>query len=121
MSFQWLALITAIAAFLLAMGWLFAGRLMVKRWGSEANQISLVIGRRIGVLYLVVALLFFLARATPSGELISLLSYTGMLANGLLAVLGISEFLKQRVGAGIFISVAVEIFLSLAYARLLFS
>ena len=121
MSFQWLALITAIAAFLLAMGWLFAGSLMIKRWGREANEISLVIGRRIGVLYLVVAMLFFFARATPSGELVSLLSHTGMLANGLLAILGVVEFLKRRISAGIFVSVAVEVLLSLAYARLIFT
>lgn len=118
MNFEVLANVTAIAAFLLAMGWLFAGSLMIKRWGREPSEIALVIGRRIGGVYLGIALLFFLARSTNSVEVIDVLSSTGLFINTLLAGLGIFEFIKRRIGATIFISVAVEVFLLLGFGRL---
>jgi hypothetical protein len=117
-SFEVLANVTAIAAFLLAMGWLFAGSVMIKRWSREPNEIALVIGRRIGGVYLGIAVLFFLSRSTNAAELIDVLSITGMFINTLLAGLGIFEFIKRRIGAAIFLSVAVEILLLLGFGRL---
>jgi hypothetical protein len=38
MSFHALAVLTCIAALLLATGWLFAGRLMLKRWRIEPSE-----------------------------------------------------------------------------------
>lgn len=118
MNFEVLAKLTAIAAFLLAMGWLFAGSLMIKRWGQEPSKIALVIGRRIGGIYLGIAVLFFLSRSTDSAELMDVLSITGLFINALLASLGIFEFIRHRVGVAIFISVAVEVFLLFGFARL---
>jgi hypothetical protein len=48
MSFETLSIITAIAASLLGLGWLTAGKLMIRRWGGEPSDMALVIGRRIG-------------------------------------------------------------------------
>lgn len=118
MNFETLANVTAVAAFLLAMGWLLAGSVMIKRWGREPSGIALVIGRRIGAVYLGMALLFFLSRSTTSAELIDVLSMAGLFINALLASLGIFEFIKHRVGPAIFISVGVEIFLLLGFGRL---
>lgn len=118
MSFAALSIITAIAAAALAVGWIFFGHLMIKRWGREPNEIALVVGRRIGGVYLSVALLFLFARTASSAQLITLLSTFGAIANGLLAGLGIFEFAKRRVGPAIFISVAVEVFLLVGFGRL---
>ena len=74
MSFHALALVTSIAALLLATGWLFAGRLMLKRWRIEPSVGALLVGRRIGAVYLGVALLCFLVRSTTSMELITSIS-----------------------------------------------
>ena len=52
MSFHTLAIVTCIAALLLATGWLFAGRLRPKRWRIEPCVAALLVGRRIGAVYL---------------------------------------------------------------------
>jgi len=119
MSFASLSIFVAIAALLLAVGWLFFGSLMIRRWGGEPTEMALVIGRRIAALYLSIGLLFFFARSTTSAQLITLLCGFAIVANGLLAVLGMYEFLKRRVGPAIFVSVAVEVFLLIGFGRLL--
>lgn len=119
MSFATLSILIAIAALLLAVGWLFFGNLMIRRWGGESTEMALVIGRRIAAVYLSIGLLFFFARSTTSAELITLLCTFAVIANGLLAGLGTYEFLKRRVGSAIFVSVAVEVFLLISFARLL--
>lgn len=119
-SFGTLATATAIAGFLLAMGWLFAGSVMIRRWGGEPSDMALVIGRRIGVVYFSLALLFLLARNTASAELIIYLSILGLFAMSLLAGLGIFEFVNKRVNATMLISVGVEILLAIGFAQLIF-
>jgi hypothetical protein len=51
-SFHTLAIVTCISALLLATGWLFAGRLMLKRWHVEPSVAALLVGRRIGAVHL---------------------------------------------------------------------
>ncbi len=120
MSFVVTATLTGLAALLLAIGWLFAGHLMIRRWGREPNEIALVIGRRIGGVYLSIALLFAYVRTTTVPEMIFTFSAFGMVANLILAGLGLSEFFQRRVGRAMLVSVALEIFLALAFARLAF-
>ena len=119
MSFETLSIITAVAASLLGLGWMTAGKLMIRRWGGEPSDMALVIGRRIGAAYLSFALLFFLVHSTTSTELITTLSIVGLSANGLLAMLGIYEFLMRRVNASMFVSIAVELFLAIGFAGIL--
>lgn len=69
MTFEILALITTGAGTLLGLGFLFAGRFMLKQWGPDATDASLVMGRRIGAVYLGIALLFFLGRSAGPSEL----------------------------------------------------
>ena len=121
MSFATTATVTGLAALLLAIGWLFAGQLMIRRWGREPNEIALVIGRRIGGVYLSIALMFAYVRTTTVPEMIFTFSAFGMVANLILAFLGLSEFLQHRVGRAMLVSVALEIFLALAFARLTFA
>jgi len=119
MSFETLSIITAVAASLLGLGWLTAGRLMIRRWGGNPSDMALVIGRRIGAVYLSLALLFFLVHSTTSIELIIALSIVGLLANGLLAMLGLFEFLMRRVTASIFVSIVIELLLAIGFAGIL--
>jgi hypothetical protein len=119
MSFHALAIVTCIAALLLATGWLFAGRLMLKRWRIEPSVGALLVGRRIGAVYLGVALLCFLVRSTTSAELITSVSVFAVLVNALLAGLGIFEYRAQRAGPAILVSVAVELLLLLGFGLLL--
>lgn len=119
MSFHTLALVTCLAALLLGVGWLFAGRLMLKRWRIEPSLGALLIGRRIGAVYLGVALLCFLVRSTTSAELISSVSLFAVLVNALLAGLGVYEYSARRAGPAILVSVAVELLLLLGFGNLL--
>ena len=119
MSFHVLAIVTCITALLLATGWLFAGRLMLKRWRVEPSVGALLVGRRIGAVYLGVALLCFLVRSTTSAELINSVSMFAVLVNTLLASLGMYEYRARRAGPAILVSVAVEVLLLLGFGMLL--
>lgn len=119
MTFQTLSLVTSIAALLLGAGWLAAGRLMLKRWRIEPSVGALLVGRRIGVIYLGVALLFFLVRSIESLELITIVSTFAALANALLAGLGVYEYHARRAGPAILVSVAFELALVVGFGRLL--
>ncbi len=118
MDFYTLSLVLATAGLLLALGWQFAGALMLKRWRLEPNPVALLVGRRISVVYLSVALLFFWVRATTSPDVMHVLCVFAAVANGLLAALGTSEFFRGRMGPGIFVSVVVEILLAVGFGRL---
>jgi len=119
MSFHGLAILTCIAALLLATGWLTAGILMLKRWRIEPSTGALLVGRRIGAVYLGVALLCFLVRSTTSPELITSVSLFAVLVNALLAGLGLFEYRARRAGPAILVSVAVELLLWLGFGWLL--
>lgn len=119
MTFHTLALVTCVAALLLGIGWLFAGKLMLQRWRIESSSGALLVGRRIGVIYLSVALLFFLMRATESSELITIVSTFAVLANALLAGLGLYEYRTRRAGPAILVSVAFEVLLVVGFGSLL--
>jgi hypothetical protein len=119
MTFHTLALVTSIAALLLGAGWLAAGRLMLQRWRIEPSVGALLVGRRIGVIYLGVALLFFLVRSTESPELITIVSTFAALANALLAGLGVYEYRARRAGPAILVSVAFELALVVGFGWLL--
>jgi hypothetical protein len=119
MSFYALSIVTCIAALLLATGWLFAGKLMLKRWRMEPSVGTLLVGRRIGAVYLGVALLCFLVRSTTSLELITSFSLFAVLTNALLAGLGLYEYRARRAGPAILVSVAVELLLLLGFGALL--
>jgi hypothetical protein len=119
MSFHTLAIVTCIAALLLGTGWLFAGHLMLKRWRIEPSVGALLVGRRIGAVYLGVALLCFLVRSSTSVELITNISMFAVLVTALLAGLGLYEFRARRAGPAILVSVAVELLLLLGFGMLL--
>jgi hypothetical protein len=119
MSFHALAIVTCIAALLLATGWLTAGQLMLKRWRIEPTVGALLVGRRIGAVYLGVALLCFLVRSTTSVELITSVSMFAVLVNALLVGLGLYEYRAGRAGPAILASVAVELLLLLGFGMLL--
>jgi Kef-type K+ transport system membrane component KefB len=118
-SFHTLSILTCLAALLLGAGWLFAGRRMLQRWRIEPTTGALLVGRRIGAVYLGVALLCFLVRSTTSTELITSVSWFAVLVNALLAGLGVYEYRARRVGPAILVSVALELLLLLGFGALL--
>jgi hypothetical protein len=73
--------------------------------------------RRIGALYLGVALLCFVVRSTTSAGLMNSVSLFAVLVNTLLAGLGLAEYGARRTGPAILVSVAVEILLLIGFGR----
>ena len=108
MTFQLMALIVTAAGCLLGLRFIFAGGSVLKEWRIEATAGSLVVFRRIGAIYLAVALMFFLGRAAGPSDLRSAVCLVAGGAIALLACLGLFEFLTRRVSTGMFISVIAE-------------
>lgn len=111
--------LTAVVALGFALGWLLFGTAMLKRWGWEPSPTALMLGRRIGCIYLGLAYLFFAVRAAPPSELRTLLTQAAMLLLALVAIHGIHAYRRREAGPVILASVAGEIVLILGYANVL--
>jgi hypothetical protein len=108
MKFKTMAVITAIVGCLLGAAFLLIGKLMLLRWGIEATGDLLLLCRRIGILYLGISLMFFLARKAPLSVTRTAMSTGIAVALSLLALMGIYEFSAGHVKPGIFVSVLLE-------------
>jgi hypothetical protein len=108
MTFQIMALVMTCAGSLLGVRFLFAGASVLKEWNLEATTGSLVVFRRMGAIYLGLALMFFLGRAAAPSDLRSAVCLVTGGGIALLACLGLFDFLTRRVGGGVFRSVIGE-------------
>ena len=115
MTFQILALVMTAACLVLGARFLFFGRGLLTEWGLESTAGALILFRRMGLMYLALALVFFIGRTAGPSDIRS----TVCLALGgtalFLAGLGLYEFLARRVSAGIFRSVVAEAVLGAAF------
>ncbi len=119
MSFYTLSIITAIAGLLLGLGWLFAGSKLFKRWGINAHLDGLLVGRRLGAVYLGISVILFLGRSAPSSDLRTALCIGMLMSMLMLALLGLYEFRARRANALILVSVALELFLAAGFVGIL--
>ena len=120
MSFKNISIVTAIIAFLLGIGYLFFGSLVIGRWQIEPTNSILLLGRRMGSLYLGLSIIFFLSRSLTLSTTRTALSIGAAVTLSLLALLGIYEYSLGRVGSGILISVVIESLLAIGYAIVIF-
>lgn len=119
MRFKTIAVVTALVTFVLGVVYLFAGELALARWQIEPSDSVLLLGRRIGALYLGLSVIFFLARSAPRSTVRTALSAGATVTLWLLVFLGACELAAGHVGPGILGSVVVESILALAYTWLL--
>ena len=119
MSFRAIAVITAIVTFVLGVGYLFVGALVVGRWQIEPTDSVLLLGRRMGALYLGLSVITFLARSTPVSVMRTALCTGAAVVCSLLAILGVYEFSAGRAGSAILVSVVLESLLALGYIWIL--
>ena len=119
MRFRTIAVITAIVALALGLGYLFAGALMVGRWQIQSTDSVLLLCRRIGALYLGLSVMFFLARSAPVSVTRTALSAGAAVLLSLLALLGVYELTAGHAGPGILVSVVIESLLAFGYIRIL--
>ena len=119
--FYYFACATAVATLLLGLGWLFAGPLLIKRWGLVPESQALMIGRRLGAVYFGVSIIMWLGRTAPDSELRDAVMAGTIVTLVGLGTLGTQTFLKKEVGPAMLVSVAVEIILSIGFVWILFS
>ena len=115
MTFQVMALIVTCAGCLLGARFIFAGGSVLKEWGIQETAGSLVVSRRIGAIYLGLAVMFFIGRAAAPSDLRSAVCLVTGGAIALLACLGLLEFRARRVSAGILRSVVAEAVLAAGF------
>ena len=104
--------VTCIA---LAARFIFFGGGVLKEWGLESTTGALILFRRMGLMYLGLALMFFLGRTAGPSEIRSAVCLVMGGTAILLAGLGLYEFLARRVSAGILRSAIAEAVLGAAF------
>jgi hypothetical protein len=112
-------MVTAIVVFVLGLGYFFFGSVIVGRWQVQPTVSVLLLARRIGCLYLGLAVIFFLARSAPVSAARTALSAGTAVALLLLVLSGVYELAMGHVGQGILISAALEFLLAIGYIRVL--
>ena len=115
MSFEILALVMTVACVVLGVRFFLFGGSVLKEWGLESTPGALILFRRMGLMYLGLALMFFLGRTAGPSDIRSAVCLVMGGTAVLLACLGLYEFLARRVGAGIFRSAAAEAVLGAAF------
>lgn len=116
MTFKIMAFVTTLGGCVLGLRFIFAGASVLREWGIEVTDGPLVVCRRIGALYLGLALMFFLGRAAGPSDLRSAVCLGMGGAIALLACLGFFEFSAGRVGSGIIVPALVEVVLASGFA-----
>lgn len=119
MNFNLVATASAIAGLLLGVGWLAAGGLLLQRWGIAPHPAALLVGRRMGAVYLGIAVMLFLGRSAPPSALRTQVCVALLIALSLLALLGLFELKAGRAHKGILVAVVLEAILAAGFAAVL--
>jgi hypothetical protein len=119
MSFAIVATVTSVAGLMLGIGWIFAGTTLFKRWGIEAHPDGLLVGRRLGAVYLGIAIMLFFGRSASASDLRTALCIGMLFGMLVLAILGVVEFRARRANAVILASSVLEVFLAVGFAWVL--
>jgi hypothetical protein len=112
MTFSTMTLITAFATLGLGLGFLFAPSAMLKPWGLENPPAAAVMSRRIGAVYLGLAVLMYLVR---SGDPQTGVAVGAATVTGLPALTGLNELRLGHVSKGILVSIVVETLLTVGF------
>jgi hypothetical protein len=115
LTFKIMAYVMTVAGCVLGLRFIFAGASVLKEWGIEATDGPLVICRRLGALYLGLALMFFLGRTAAPSDLRSAVCLGIGGASALLACLGLFELWAGRVSSGIIVPAIVETVLAAGF------
>lgn len=116
MSFRAIATTTAVIALVLGIFYLFAGHLLVGRWQVDPTQGVLLMGRRMGALYLGLCAMFFAARSAEPSPARSAIAGGAAAALFLLSVMGVYEFAVGHAARGILPSAVLELLLAIGFA-----
>lgn len=115
MTFELMAYVMAIGATVLGLRFMVAGGSVLREWGLEVTDAPLIMCRRIGALYLALAVVFFLGRHTPASDLRSAICVGIGGGSALLAALGLVDLRAGRVTKRIVVPVIVEAVLAAGF------
>lgn len=115
MTFKLISFVMTLAGSLLGLRFVFAGGSVLHEWGVEPTAGALIVARRIGALYLGLALMFFLGRSAGPSDIRSAVCLVSAGAVAMLATFGLFELRAGRVTRGIFRSVVAEALLAAAF------
>ena len=121
MNFKNIAVVTSIIAFVLGIGYLFFGSFIIGRWQIKPTNSVLLLGRRMGSLYLGLSIIFFLLRSLAMSIARTALIIGAAVTLSLLALLGLYEYSVGSVGSGILVSVVIEAILAIGYIIVFFN
>jgi hypothetical protein len=116
MSFKILAYVMTLGGCVLGLRFILAGASVLKEWGIEPTDGPVVVCRRLGALYLGLALMFFLGRNAAPSDLRSAVCLGTGGAIALLACLGLFELWAGRVTSGIIVPAIVEVVVAAGFA-----
>jgi hypothetical protein len=119
LPFKPITTVVSILAFLLCITLLFAPSLLAWLFQIEQTNSSDFMGRRAAMLFLGFGTLAVLTRNTRIRDTQRIVATTFFVLMAGLACLGLYEFFIGNVGVGIFVAIATEILICLAYAPLI--
>ncbi|MWV28859.1 hypothetical protein [Aurantiacibacter rhizosphaerae] len=108
MTFHIMAWVMTVAGSLLGLRFIFGGAGMLREWGIEVSDGAVILFRRLGVVYLALGLVFFLARDAAPSDFRSAVCLVMAGAIAILGFLGLFEYLARRAGRGILIAAVGE-------------
>jgi len=110
-----MAWVMTVAAALLGLRFTFGGAGMLKEWGIEVSTGAVMLFRRLGLVYLALGLIFFLARDAGPSDLRSAVCLVMAGAVAALGVLGLFEYMAGRAGRGMVLAAVGEFVLAAAF------
>lgn len=119
MDYRSLTTLTSAILIVIGLMWLLRGGSMLRRWKLAPSESALLIGRRIGAIYLGLACLIGLAGDFPPGPAQWAVSKGAFVTCMAIALVGIYELATKRVGPVMWGSVAVECALGVGYLVIL--
>lgn len=119
MTFSTLALLTGLACAGLGLGFLLSPPGMLRPWGLAAEPATSLLSRRIGAIYLGLAVMLVFGHDAPPSALRTAVSACFALATALLAGLGLFELRAGTASRGILVAVGVETAMALGFGSVI--
>ena len=117
LSFRTLATATALLCFALALIWGLRPELLLGMWGVASSDATGLVARRSAALFLAIGIMFYRARHAPPSDTRRAITSGFAIGCLVLAVLGVCEWFSGNAGPGIFLAVATETVLGLAFVQ----
>lgn len=117
LSFRTLATATALLCFVLALVWGLRPDLLLGMWGVTSSDATGLVARRSAALFLAIGIMFYRARHAPPSDTRRAMTSGFAIGCLVLAVLGVCEWFSGNAGPEIFLAVATETVLGLAFIQ----